>query len=101
MYAEDGDVLCDVLSEKHSLEVSPRNEAKSDHAQTSADSASTQLDVEPDTSRETAYFAQRLLNVSVLLCCENTLQLCSLKSLLEVPLCYHFDFEHLHISFYQ
>ncbi|PQQ14007.1 lethal(2) giant larvae protein homolog SRO77-like isoform X1 [Prunus yedoensis var. nudiflora] len=60
---EDGDVLCHVLSEKHSLEVSPRNEAKSDHAQTSADSASTQLDVEPDTSRETAYFAQRLLNV--------------------------------------
>ncbi|KAI5346587.1 hypothetical protein L3X38_014466 [Prunus dulcis] len=80
---EDGDVLCDVSSEKHSLEVSPRNEAKSDRAQTSADSGSTQLDIEPDTSTETAYFAQRLLNVSVLLCCENTLQLCSLKSVLE------------------
>ncbi|KAM1406799.1 hypothetical protein ACFXTH_001430 [Malus domestica] len=80
---EDGDFLCDVPSAKQSLDVSQITEAKKDQAQNDADPASSQPEVEQDTTSKTAYFVQRSTNTTVLLCCDNALQMCSLKSVIE------------------
>nr|XP_011469925.1 PREDICTED: uncharacterized protein LOC101299721 isoform X2 [Fragaria vesca subsp. vesca] len=81
---EDGDILCDMSSAKKQSSDSPhKGEVKLDNVPPNADSGGTQLVVDPDTSIKTAYFVQRSLNICVLLCCDNTLHLYSLKSALE------------------
>ncbi|XP_024184109.1 uncharacterized protein LOC112189069 isoform X1 [Rosa chinensis] len=81
---EDGDVLFDLSSaKKDSLDLPQKGVAKHDDVPPNADSGGTQLVVDQDTSTKTAYFLQRSVNMCVLLCCDYTLHLCSLKSLLE------------------
>ncbi|KAM5556697.1 hypothetical protein ABKV19_024201 [Rosa sericea] len=81
---EDGDVLFDLSSaKKDSLDLPQKGVAKHDNVPPNADSGGTQLVVDQDTSTKTAYFLQRSVNMCVLLCCDYTLHLCSLKSLLE------------------
>lgn len=72
-------------AKKHSLDLPQKDEAKNDDAQPNADSGGTQLEVDLDTSTKTAYFLQRSVNIFVLLCCDNILHLCPLKSVLKVP----------------
>lgn len=84
MYIIDGsNFISDMSSEKHSLDSPQKNEAKSESAQTNLESGITPHEVEIDTSTETVYFGQQMMNLFFLLCCEDALLLFSLKSLIE------------------
>ncbi|KAK1570619.1 hypothetical protein Q3G72_004612 [Acer saccharum] len=60
------------------------NEAKNESAQTNAVEKDIPLAAELETSTETTYFGQRLKDLFVLLCCEDSLLLFSLKSVIQV-----------------
>lgn len=87
-------------SEKHSLDSPQKNEAKSESAQTNLESGITPHEVEIDTSTETVYFGQQMMNLFFLLCCEDALLLFSLKSLIEVPLVVSIILFHVTISLF-
>ncbi|TXG50110.1 hypothetical protein EZV62_025985 [Acer yangbiense] len=78
-----GNLFSEMSIEKHSL-ISPQNsEAKNESAQTNADEKDIPLAAELETSTETTYFGQRLKDLFVLLCCEDSLLLYSLKSVIQ------------------
>ncbi|KAB1217722.1 Syntaxin-binding protein 5-like [Morella rubra] len=83
MYIIGNNFIADMSSEKHSLDSPRKNEAKSESAQTNLESGITPHEVEIDTSTETVYFGQQMMNLFFLLCCEDALLLFSLKSLIE------------------
>ncbi|XP_050386224.1 uncharacterized protein LOC126802617 [Argentina anserina] len=81
---EDSYVLCHLSSaKKHSPDSPKEGEANHDNLPPNAESGATQLVVDLNTFTRTTYFVQRSVNICILLCCDNTLQLCSLKSALE------------------
>jgi hypothetical protein len=68
------------------LNSAQKSEAKSESAPTNLQSGITAHEVELDTPSETADFGQGLINLFLLLCCEDALLLYSLKSMIEVTL---------------
>ncbi|XP_062156010.1 uncharacterized protein LOC133863892 isoform X2 [Alnus glutinosa] len=79
MHIIDGSNFIPEMRKKHSL----NSAQKSESAPTNLQSGITAHEVELDTSGETEDFGQGLINLFLLLCCEDALFLYSLKSMIE------------------
>lgn len=79
MNAEGSLVFSEVSSEKHSLNTSLYDKASNEAEQINSPSKRYLLEVKK------SYPSQRLMDLSVLLCCEDALYLYSLKLLVQVP----------------
>ncbi|KAK3229090.1 hypothetical protein Dsin_001038 [Dipteronia sinensis] len=77
---DGGNLFSEMSIEKHSPNSPQNSKAKNESAQANADDENIPLAAELETSPETTYFGQRLKNLFVLLCCEDSLLLYSLKS---------------------
>ncbi|KAH7548383.1 hypothetical protein JRO89_XS14G0111900 [Xanthoceras sorbifolium] len=78
-----GNLFSDMSIDKHSLSSPQNSEAKTESAQTTTNNKNIPLAAELEPSIETTYFGQRLNDLFVLLCCEDSLWLYSLKSLIQ------------------
>lgn len=79
MNAEGSLVFPEVSSEKHSLNTSPYDKASNETEQIDSPSKRYLLEVKKSCP------GQRLMDLSVLLCCEDALYLYSLKRMVQVP----------------
>ncbi|KAL5734318.1 hypothetical protein ACOSP7_032179 [Xanthoceras sorbifolium] len=80
---DGGNLFSDMSIDKHSLSSPQNSEAKTESAQTTTNNKNIPLAAELEPSIETTYFGQRLNDLFVLLCCEDSLWLYSLKSLIQ------------------
>ncbi|XP_057989734.1 uncharacterized protein LOC110657239 isoform X2 [Hevea brasiliensis] len=80
---DGGNLVSVVSSKKDPLDSTQTNETKSEPDQGVTQCGSTPLDVDRETSAETAYSRQRVENIILLVCCEDALHLYSMKSLKE------------------
>ncbi|XP_031264245.1 uncharacterized protein LOC116122548 isoform X2 [Pistacia vera] len=80
---DDGNLFSELSSAKHSVSSPRDSEPKNEPTQVNAKHGSIPLVAEPETSTETSYSGQRLMDLFVLLCCENALWLYSLNSVIQ------------------
>lgn len=83
---DDGSLISELSSAKHSVSSPQDSEPKNEPTQVNAKHGSIPLVAELETSTETTYSGQRLMELFILLCCENALWLYSLNSVIQVPL---------------
>lgn len=82
MYILEGNISISEVSEKHSLISSQDSEAKTEPAHTNQ-CESDEKEVKVDDSNQTTNLGQRFTDSFILLCCEDVLQLYSVKSVLQ------------------
>ncbi|KAL6980725.1 hypothetical protein U1Q18_022362 [Sarracenia purpurea var. burkii] len=83
IYILEGNLLSEGFSENPSLISSQDPVAKTEPAQTNAHKEHDSVETESDSIATSIYLEQNLMDLLVLLCCENALHLYSLKSLIK------------------